>query len=166
MMSAKSREQPEPTVAQRHKNQNTGKGDDGRDATGLNAVLTEFRTDCALLQNIDLRRQSPGPQKDCQTRAFINRKISGYDARSARYMALNDRRRNHLFIKDNRKRVPDVVSCIFSEHPPTRRVEPETDRRSAVLIKRRRGIHKILAGDHRTLFKDVERASPHQYWAI
>ena len=109
--------------------------------------------------------QRPGAQQDGEPRRFVAGEVAGDDARAAGDVALDHRGRDHLVVQNDREGLADIGRRIGAEALGALRVEPEIDRRLAVLVERGPRVGQFLAGDDRWTAPDLSGvdvvAQPH-----
>ena len=129
-------EHAEQPVGHQHEHDDQDRADIGREFALFDRVLAEAGTDGALLDDGERRRQRAGAQQDREIIGLLHREIAGDLPLPAGDRLLDDRRRDHLVVEHDRKRLLDMLGGRLREFARARRVELERHDRLAACAGR------------------------------
>ena len=108
-------EHAEQPIGQQHEHDDQNGADIGREFALLDRILAETRTDGALLDNRQRRRQRAGTHQDRQIIGGLDGKAAGNLAGTAGDRLTNNGRGNHLIVQDDREGLSDILGGGLGE---------------------------------------------------
>ncbi len=129
----------ELSVEHDHEEHDERDADDAGKRAGMDRIGAEARTDRALLEDGERRRQRAAPLRD----------------------GLADHRRaDHLVVEHDGEELADIGAGRVGEAARARRIEGEGDHRRAVVVEGGLRVGERVAADHDALLDDDRRALP------
>ena len=123
---------------------------------GIDRILAEARSDRALLNHGQRRRQCAGAQKDGQIVGLLDIEIAGNLPGTAEDRFADDRRRDHLVIEHDGEGFADILLGRLRELARAARIEAKADDRLAgALVEAGLGVDEIGAGHENAFFDEI-----------
>src|SRR5690606_30948950 len=122
-------------------------------------VRTKARTNLALLDDLERRRQRTGPERERQVLRLLERPSAQLNPSLPFDPALNHRRPAlHLVVEDDGHVIADVPAGFLAEPPPALTIELEVDFRAVgQRIQLRNRIDEMRPGNDRALIERVQQ---------
>ena len=136
-------EHAEQPVGHQHEDDDHDGADIGRKLALLDRVLAEARTDRALLDHRQRRRQRAGAQQDRQIVGGLHGEIAGDLALPAGDRLADHGRGDHLVVEHDGKGLPDILGGGLREFARAGGIELEIDHGLAGSAGRSRSAHRV-----------------------
>ncbi len=141
-------------VIEQHEQRDQQQAAGRRHHAGADRIGAERRTDGALFEIGQVRRQRARAQLQRQVLRFLVREVAG-DAAFIVDARLDDRRRLHAVVEHDAELAADVGLREVAELARALLVQREAHRRTVVLVERRPRVAQVASGDRRHAAHDV-----------
>ena len=151
-------EQAEQPIGGEHEDDHHRRADVRTDLAFGDRIRAEAGADGALLDDGQRRRQRAGAQQDGEIVGALHSETAGNLPGTAEDRLADHRRRDHLVVEHDGKRLPDVLLGHFGEFARPRSIEAKRDDRLAgALVKAGLRVGEIGARYQHALFDQIRR---------